>query len=142
MEEQQKKTVLFLSVHNAVRSQMAEGLLKHFRGDMFEAFSAGVEEAELSINAISVMQEIGIDISHYHNKKIDFFAPKQFDFVISIYASASEDKPDYPNGTTHLDWDFADPGKTSGTPDVVLDAFRKFRDDLTKRIQDELFSGS
>lgn len=140
MEEQGKKSVLFLSIHNSVRSQMAEGLLKHFRGDRFEAFSAGVEPTDIDPVAVQVMKEIEIDIINYRSKPISYFNAKQFDFVVSIVASASEERPDYPNAVTHLSWDFIDPSKTTGTEQVILDEYRKLRDNLTQKIRDDLLS--
>ena len=59
-----KKTrVLFLGTHNSARSQMAEGLLRHLAGDRFEVYSAGTEATFVRPEAVSVMAELGIDIS-------------------------------------------------------------------------------
>ncbi|MHA1267732.1 MAG: arsenate reductase ArsC [Candidatus Helarchaeota archaeon] len=59
-----KKKILFLCSQNSCRSQMAEGLLRHFAGNHFEVFSAGIEPApEIHPLAVEVMREIGIDIS-------------------------------------------------------------------------------
>jgi arsenate reductase len=55
--------VLFLCTHNSARSQMAEGLLRAWAGDRFEALSAGVEATEVRPLAIRAMAELGIDIS-------------------------------------------------------------------------------
>jgi len=63
-----KTRVLFICTANAARSQMAEGLLRAKYGDRYEVFSAGIRQAKVSIRAIAVMQEIGIDISHHRSK--------------------------------------------------------------------------
>jgi len=62
-----KQKILFLCTHNSCRSQMAEGLVNHFLGDGFQAFSAGSEATSVNPLAIRVMAELGIDISHHHS---------------------------------------------------------------------------
>ena len=64
----QKPRVLFVCTANAARSQMAEGLLRARYGDRYEAYSAGTRQARVSARAITVMQEIGIDISHHRSE--------------------------------------------------------------------------
>lgn len=141
MEEQVKKSVLFLSIHNATRSQMAEGLLKHFRGDRYEAFSAGVEPADVDPIAIQVMKEVECDISRSQSKPVEFFNAKQFDYAISICSSSSEPRPEYPHATTQLSWDFTDPSQVKGTEQEKLDAYRKTRDEILQKIRDDLLAG-
>ncbi len=58
-----KLRVLFLCTHNSARSQMAEGLLRHVAGDRFEAHSAGTEATRVRSEAVTVMGEIGVDVS-------------------------------------------------------------------------------
>jgi arsenate reductase (thioredoxin) len=64
-----KKRVLFFCTWNSCRSQMAEGLARHFKGDFVEAFSAGTEPKGLDPRAVKVKVEIGIDISRQRSKK-------------------------------------------------------------------------
>ena len=54
-----------------VRSQMAEGLLRHLAGDRFEVYSAGTEATFVRPQAIEVMSEIGIDISGQKSKTLE-----------------------------------------------------------------------
>ncbi|MGH8912166.1 MAG: hypothetical protein ACRDVD_06610, partial [Acidimicrobiia bacterium] len=62
-------TVLFLCVHNAGRSQMAAGWLKHLAGDEVDVFSAGSAPAEqVNPAAVTAMEEVGIDIAHAYPK--------------------------------------------------------------------------
>jgi arsenate reductase len=68
-----KTRVIFVCTANAARSQMAEGLLRAKYGDRYEVFSAGTRQAKVSVGAIAVMQEIGIDISHHRSKTLDKF---------------------------------------------------------------------
>jgi hypothetical protein len=58
-----KHKILFVCIHNSVRSQMAEAFLKKYGGDTFEAESAGLEPGTLNPNVVKVMQEIGIDLT-------------------------------------------------------------------------------
>jgi len=72
-----KKTrVLFLCAHNSARSQMAEGLLRALGGEKFEVASAGHMPTEVHPLAISVMKEIGIDISTSGPKTLPSFSAK------------------------------------------------------------------
>ncbi|MGZ3809542.1 MAG: arsenate reductase ArsC, partial [Bacteriovorax sp.] len=59
----EKKKVLFLCTGNSCRSQMAEGFARHFHGDKFEIYSAGIEKHGMNSRAIKVMLESGVDIS-------------------------------------------------------------------------------
>ena len=65
-----KTRVIFVCTANAARSRMAEGLMRAKYGDRFEVFSAGTHLSRVSISAIRVMQEIGINISHHRSKTL------------------------------------------------------------------------
>ena len=62
--------ILFLCIHNSARSQMAEGLLRHIGEDRFEVASAGVSPTQVRPEAIEVMREICVDISHQRSKAV------------------------------------------------------------------------
>jgi len=79
-----KETVLFICSFNSVRSQIAEGLLRARCGDRFDIFSAGIAPAGLNPNAVAVMKEIGIDISHQRGKSLKGFTGKTFTYVITL----------------------------------------------------------
>ncbi|MBC7320256.1 arsenate reductase ArsC, partial [bacterium] len=74
-----KEKVLFICTHNSCRSQMAEGFLRHLYGDVYEAYSAGLEATEVNPYAIKVMKELGIDISNHRSKRIEEFKGILFD---------------------------------------------------------------
>ena len=68
-----KKQVLILCTANSARSQMAEGLLRHDRGDEFTVKSAGTRATHVRLEAMAVRQELGIDISGHRSKSVDEF---------------------------------------------------------------------
>ena len=68
-----KKRVLILCTGNSARSQMAEGLLRYDAGDRFDVFSAGTQPGRVRAEAISVMRELGIDISSLRSKSVSEF---------------------------------------------------------------------
>ena len=77
-----KLKVLFLCTGNSCRSQMAEGWARHLKGDIFEAYSAGVETHGLNPNAVKVMAEAGVDISQHQSKHLDDLRGVEFDHVV------------------------------------------------------------
>ena len=91
-----KKKILFLCTGNSARSQMAEGLMRHFRGDEFEVFSAGVEPKGVHAKAIEAMREIGIDISRQKSKHVDELPIKEFDYIITLCDHAAQNCPVFP----------------------------------------------
>ncbi len=79
-----KKRVLFFCACNAIRSQMAEGLLRSFHGDRYEVFSAGLRPSAVAPLAIRVMAEQGIDISQSVSKSVESFVGQQFDSIALV----------------------------------------------------------
>ena len=127
--------VLFLCVHNSARSQMAEGMLRAWGGDRFEAHSAGNEVSEVRPLAIRAMSEIGIDISGQHSKSVSDFAGQQFDFAVTVCDDAKEACPYFPGAETQLHWSFDDPSAARGTDDERLAVFRRVRDEIAGNIR-------
>ena len=66
-----KQTILFLCTGNSCRSQMAEGWAKRLKGDIIEAYSAGIAPQGLDPRAVHVMAEAGVDISGHRSKHVD-----------------------------------------------------------------------
>jgi arsenate reductase len=129
-----KQRVLFLCTHNSCRSQIAEGLVNHYLGDRFEAFSAGTEKTEVHPYARQVLAEIGVDISRQHSKTLDSFTGMSFDYVITLCGSAHEHCPLFIGGVQRLHIGFDDPAQALGTNEEVLKAFRRVRDELQEKI--------
>lgn len=132
-----KKKVLFLCTENSCRSQMAEGILRHLMGDKFEVFSAGTRPSVVNPVAIKVMAEIGIDISGHRSKSVEGFQGMNFDIVITTCDAARETCPVFPGKARRLHWSFSDPAEASGSESEILSAFRKVRDEIRQRIQEE-----
>jgi arsenate reductase (thioredoxin) len=135
------KRVLFLCTHNSARSQMAEGLLRAWAGDRFEAHSAGVEATEVRPLAIRAMAELGIDISAHTSKPLDAYLGQPFDYAITVCDEAREACPYFPGAGAQLHWSFDDPSATTGTEDERLAVFRRVRDEIGARIRGELLAG-
>jgi arsenate reductase len=79
-----KETVLFICSFNSVRSQIAEGLLRARCGNRYEIFSAGIAPAGLNPHAVTVMKEMGIDISQQRGKSLNCFSGRTFTYVITL----------------------------------------------------------
>lgn len=128
--------VLFLCTHNSARSQMAEGLLRNLAGDRFEVFSAGTAATRVREEAISVMAEIGVDISGQESKTMERYLGEPFDYVITVCDDANEACPIFPGARERLHWSFPDPSRAEGKE--RLSVFRKVRDEIRARIEIEL----
>jgi arsenate reductase len=136
-----KARVLFLCTHNSARSQMAEGLLRHFAGDRFEVHSAGTEATHVRPLAIRAMEEIGVDISGQESKTLDRYLGEPFDYVITVCDDANEACPFFPGATNRLHWSLPDPSAAQGSEEERLAVFRPVRDALRDRVQAELVDG-
>ena len=129
-----KKHVLFLCTHNSCRSQMAEGLVNHFLGDRFQAFSAGTEATKVNLLATRVMLELGIDITEHFSKTMDEFAGQPFDYVITLCGDAFEKCPLFFGGVQRVHLGFDDPSRLPGSVDEVLPEYRRVRDAIRQRL--------
>jgi arsenate reductase (thioredoxin) len=133
-----KARILFLCTHNSARSQMAEGLLRHLAGDRFEVHSAGTEAAHVRPLAIRAMEEIGIDISGQESKTLEVYLGQPFEYVITVCDEANEACPFFPGAKNRLHWSLEDPSRAEGSEEERLAVFRKVRDELRERIEQEL----
>ena len=128
MKEDNKIRILFLCTANACRSQMAQGWTNHLKSDTIDAYSAGTRPGRVSLRAIEVMKEAGVDISHHYSKHIDDISMIDFDYVITLCDSANESCPVFPKNSTHIHHSFPDPAAAIGTIPQVMNEFRKVRD--------------
>ena len=120
-------TVLFVCVHNAGRSQMAAGWLRHLAGNRIEVLSAGSEPAD-QINPIAVeaMAEVGIDITREQPKRLTNESVEASDVVVTM--GCGDTCPFYA-GKRYEDWDLEDPAGKD------IDVVRRVRDEIRQRIE-------
>jgi arsenate reductase len=116
---------------------MAEGLLRSKYGDRFEVFSAGTRQAKVSVRAIEVMQEIGIDISHHRSKTLAEYSGASFDFAVTLCDNAHAICPVVSGAKKTIHHGFADPHLTPGTDEDILEGYRRVRDEIADWIDDE-----
>ena len=137
MDEEKDMTagtrVLFLCTGNSCRSQMAEGWARHLKSDVIEAYSAGIETHGLNPNAVKVMAEVGVDISHHRSRHVDEFKDTDLDYVVTVCGHANEHCPVFPGKTKVLHVGFDDPPKlaqTTATEQEALNCYRRVRDEI------------
>lgn len=124
-----RKKVLFICTHNSARSQMAEGILRDLYGERFEALSAGSKPTAVDPRAISVMAEIGIDISPHRSKSVSEFYGKDIDYVVTLCSDAKEVCPFFPGAREYFHRGFVDPAEKSD-PEEAIVAFRQVREEI------------
>jgi len=110
---------------------MAEGFLKSFDSKL-QVFSAGTK-AETVVNprAITVMHEVGIDISNGKPESVDTFLDEDFDYVITVCDGAKEICPVFSGNVKHqIHIGFDDPAEAKGTESEILKVFRRVRDEI------------
>ncbi len=130
-----KLKVLFLCTGNSCRSQMAEGWARALKGDVFEAYSAGIETHGLNPNAVQVMAEAGVDISGQHSKHVDDLKDVAFDYVVTVCGHANENCPFFPGGAKLIHVGFDDPprlAQDAGTEEEALNIYRRVRDEIRR----------
>ena len=121
------KNILVLCTGNSCRSQIAEGFLRHYAGEKANVYSAGVETHGVNPRAISIMNEVGIDISNHTSNHIDEYGNINFDFIITVCDNAKERCPYFPSKAERLHYNFPDPAKASGTEEEIVNEFRRVR---------------
>jgi arsenate reductase (thioredoxin) len=133
----EKPRVLFLCTHNSARSQMAEGMLRNLAGGRFEVMSAGTEATHLRRQAIKVMNEIGIVISGQESKTLARYLGQPFDYVITVCDEANEACPAFPGAKNRLHWSLEDPSRADGSEEERLAVFRRVREEIRERIEQQ-----
>ncbi len=119
--------VLFMCVHNAGRSQMAAGLLKHLAGNRLKVFSAGSEPAsELNLAAVEAMTEMGIDISENIPMRFNESLMEEVDVVVTM--GCGDTCPVLP-GKNYLDWQLDDPANQK------IETVREIRDQIEDKVR-------
>ena len=130
-----KEKIIFICTENACRSQIAEGLLRHLASDKFEVYSAGSRPTKVHPAAITVMREIGIDISSNTSDPISLFINKGMDIIVTVCDNANKACPVFPGKVKQIHWSIKDPFKKWDLNLEDLVDFRRTRDELTERIK-------
>jgi arsenate reductase (thioredoxin) len=112
--------------------------LRQVASDRFEAMSAGIDPKGLNPLAVEAMNEIGIDISGQTSKDVVKLLGQHIPYVVTVCDNARERCPIFPRTYKFLHWSFDDPAAVTGTHEEKLAAFRRVRDEITKRIDEEL----
>lgn len=127
------KGILFLCVANSARSQIAEGLARSMVPAGTKVLSAGSRPTSVRPEAIAVMKEIGIDISHHRSKAVSEIPAAEVDTVITL--CGEEECPLFLGKATRLHWGLPDPAAVQGSEQDRLNAFRATRDELRRRLE-------
>ncbi len=122
---------------NAVRSPIAEAILKHLHGRRIYVDSVGVRKAEIDGFAIAVMEEIGIDLAKHRSKTFDDLEDSYYDLVISLSPQAQHRAVEMTRtmACELAFWNTFDPTIAEGSRQVRLEAYRQVRDQLMQRIK-------
>jgi len=131
--------VLFACTMNSVRSPMAESIMKFLHGHRVFVDSVGVRSGEIDGFAVSVMDEIGIDLTRHHSKTFDDMEDDYFDIVIPLSPQAQHRAVEMTRVmAVEIEfWNTFDPTIIeSESREVKLDAYRKVRDQLMDRIKE------
>jgi protein-tyrosine-phosphatase len=129
--------VLFACQMNAVRSPMAEAILKHLAGKRVYVDSVGVRAGETDPFAVAVMDEIGIDLTRHRPKDFANLQDTSVEVVISLAPEAHHQALELTR-TMAIDaeyWPTIDPTAAMGSREQILDAYRAVRDGLFQRIK-------
>jgi len=133
-----KLKILFLCTGNSCRSQMAEGWCRHLKGDIIEAYSAGIETHGLNPYAVKVMAEAGVDISGHKSKLLTDLDGIDFDYVVTVCGHAHESCPFFPAKSKVIHVGFDDPPKLAKeveNEEDKLNCYRRVRDQIKEFIE-------
>lgn len=129
-----KLKILFLCTGNSCRSQMAEGWARALKGDLIDAYSAGIATHGLNSHAVKVMAEAGVDISRHQSKTADALKDVPFDYVVTVCGHAHETCPVWLGQkakVVHAGFD--DPpalAKAAKSAAEALNHYRRVRDEI------------
>ena len=129
-------SVLFCCTMNALRSPMAEAMLKHLHGRRIYVDSVGLRSGPIDEFAVAVMEEIGMDISKHRAKTFKQLEDGSFDLNVSLSPEAQHHAVEMTR-TMACDvefWNTFDPSIAEGSREIRLDAYRQVRDLLMRRI--------
>jgi arsenate reductase len=121
------KRVMFVCKKNSARSQMAEGFAKHLGKDKITVMSSGLEASQVRVEAITAMEEIGINIQDQTSKALSNFKPEDFDIVISLCGCGVNLPEEWLTREVFEDWQLDDPAEN---PSI----FPRVRDEIKEKV--------
>ncbi|MFX0151584.1 MAG: arsenate reductase ArsC [Candidatus Hodarchaeota archaeon] len=130
----QKKTILFICMHNSARSQMAEALLRKKYDNFFLVLSAGTKPTSINPYTRLVLAEVGIDISTHKSRHVRDFFDQKIDLVVTVCDSAKEECPFFSGANRYEHKSFEDPSTIKGSEEEILSVFRRIRDEISSWI--------
>jgi arsenate reductase len=135
--KRRKLSVLFLCSHNSARSQMAEALLRHYAGEHFEVYSAGLHPSEINPFTRQVLSEMGLDMAGQYAKSLmEYWGGKfNFTYLFVVCDRAEQECPLFPFSIYRLYWPFEDPSAAQGSDEYKLERFRAVRDQIAAKIR-------
>ena len=130
--------VLFACSHNAIRSPMAEAIMKHFYGHKVFVQSAGVRAGEPDPFIAEVLDEIGIELKKHKPRSFEDIEDTSFDVAISLSPEAHHKALELTRtmAISAEYWPTFDPSATVGSREQILDSYRAVRDALVHRIRE------
>ncbi|MAW51927.1 MAG: low molecular weight phosphatase family protein [Geminicoccus sp.] len=135
-------SVLFLCTRNAIRSPLAEGLMKdelqHARRSGVFVASAGLYPTDIDGFVVSVLGEQGVDMHRHQAKPFDAHSDGGYDLIVALSKQAEGEALEAmrAQATDVESWDVLDPSLVDGTRDMKLDAYRETRDQIRARIKE------
>lgn len=127
--------VLFICYRNAIRSQVAEALLRRIGHNDFQVSSAGIQPESLDPVAIQLMGDMGIDISGHMSMSIDHFLGQQFEYIITLCDKAQPYVAEFPGNHKYIRWHLPDPAEFQGNDANRRQLLSLVCVDLTERIR-------
>lgn len=130
--------ILFVCTGNSCRSQMAEGFSRYLGGGRIEARSAGIEAHGIDPTTVSVMEEVGVDISEQESSVLSDEMLEWADLVVTLCSDADRNCPNLPPGTIKIHRPFSDPRKAEGSEEEIATAYRSVRDGIRMFVEELL----
>jgi arsenate reductase (thioredoxin) len=125
-----KHSIVFICTHNSARSQLAEALMRHYFGDVYEAYSAGTEATFVKSQVLLVLAEAGVSAEGLYSKTLEDLGHQRFETVVTVCDDAEKNCPYYPGTVQTIHHSFPDPSNSLMDEEQNLECFRKSRDSI------------
>lgn len=123
--------ILILCTGNSCRSQMAHGFMEFLDKNLTVCSAGTAASGKLNPNAVAVMKEMGIDISHHTSVSVEKYLDEEWDYVITVCGGANENCPAFLGKVKHrLHIGFDDPTFAEGTDEFIWSEYRRVRDEI------------